>query len=161
MLTLRFTNKNKILANMMSKHILYYPTPNSINYAGSFGSLIALFFILHIYVEPLYYFFVDYYYKMFTVCITTEDLFFAGLIPFGKMPEKWQPLVKKLKEIFLEIGVAICVLLFIFLYFTMQVLFWGTLIVLLGVSVIANYVAFTIFGLDWFFVLLFITTIVF
>jgi len=47
-LTFRLINSKKSISNMISNHIINYPTPVSINYMWSFGSLVGLFFGLQI-----------------------------------------------------------------------------------------------------------------
>lgn len=44
----RLINRKRTISNAISNHIIYYPTPVSINYAWSFGSLVGLFFGLQI-----------------------------------------------------------------------------------------------------------------
>jgi quinol-cytochrome oxidoreductase complex cytochrome b subunit len=47
-LSLRLINTKRPLSGFITKHIIYYPTPISINYAWSFGSLVGIFFALQI-----------------------------------------------------------------------------------------------------------------
>jgi quinol-cytochrome oxidoreductase complex cytochrome b subunit len=44
MLTNRLVNGKKSILNVLSNHILYYPTPTNFSYAYSFGSLVGIIF---------------------------------------------------------------------------------------------------------------------
>jgi quinol-cytochrome oxidoreductase complex cytochrome b subunit len=48
MLNFRINNSGKSIAQVISNHIFYYPTPANINYAWSFGSLVGLVFALQL-----------------------------------------------------------------------------------------------------------------
>jgi len=44
----RLINRKRGIANAMANHVFYYPTPITLNYAWSFGSLVGLFFGLQL-----------------------------------------------------------------------------------------------------------------